>query len=206
MHLDEYILKQNLGFRPGHIQIFNRKFDSWLKRYVQRTIDSPKRKGKDGVLIVDKFKFKWLKPGYRYVFTKLIIRKQARVSTNAWTPNEPFGGFLSIEVLNECVIEQGASITVSGKGFWGAKDPFKIGMCPCRTKGGGGSVIQYDCNKNTFYNAGGGGHDGAGEEGIQCNETRDRKHIGQANPKINDNDNDNNIDDTPDIGEAGCGY
>eukprot|EP01083_Nonionella_stella_P068254 181123_1 len=32
VHLDDHILERNIGFRPGHIQIFNRKFDLWVKR------------------------------------------------------------------------------------------------------------------------------------------------------------------------------
>eukprot|EP01084_Bolivina_argentea_P107823 192752_1 len=67
VNLNEFIMKENLGFRRGHVNIFNRKYNYWIKKYneIRRMIPiSPK--GKDGVLIVDKFKFKWLKPGYRY--------------------------------------------------------------------------------------------------------------------------------------------
>ena len=72
IHLDDFIMKHNLGFRPGHIQIFNRKFDLWVKKYneVRRTIPV-KQKGKDGTLIVGPGEVKILKSNYNYEFTKV---------------------------------------------------------------------------------------------------------------------------------------
>eukprot|EP01083_Nonionella_stella_P199164 730534_1 len=164
VHLDDNILKQNLGFRPGHIQIFNRKFDLWVKRYndVRRTID-PKRKGKHGVLIVGKGETTTLKSNYLYVFTKVIVREGGTLTVNPWSPTQPDGGVLFINCHQDIVLERDSKISVDGKGYWGSAKPDLKGFGP----GGGGSVA-YACN-----GAGGASYAGEGHRGYNIAEDDD---------------------------------
>eukprot|EP01084_Bolivina_argentea_P138507 243808_1 len=156
VHLDDYIMRQNLGFRPGHIQIFNRKFDLWVKKYneVRRTIP-PKQKGKDGTLIVGAGELKILKSNYNYEFTKVIVRKDGILTTEAWSPSKQNCGILFIKSYQEIVLEENAQISVNGKGCWGSKNPLLKG----HGNGGGGSVNYSECG------AGGAGHASKGKKG-----------------------------------------
>eukprot|EP01083_Nonionella_stella_P141880 437952_1 len=164
VHLDENILKQNIGFRPGHIQIFNRKFDLWVKRYndVRRTID-PKQKGKHGVLIVGKDETTTLKSNFLYIFTKVIIREGATLTVQPWSPKQRDGGVLFIKCHQDIILEKNARISVDGKGYWGSAKPDKMGFGP----GGGGSV-GYSCN-----GAGGASYCGEGLRGYNIAEDED---------------------------------
>eukprot|EP01083_Nonionella_stella_P039996 108775_1 len=164
VHLDDHILKQNIGFRPGHIQIFNRKFDLWVKRYndVRRTID-PKRKGKHGVLIVGKGETTTLKSNYLYVFTKVIVREGGTLTVKPWSPTQPDGGVLFINCHQDIVLERDSKISVDGKGYWGSAKPDRKGFGP----GGGGSV-GYACN-----GAGGASYAGLGYRGYNIAEDED---------------------------------
>eukprot|EP01083_Nonionella_stella_P039997 108776_1 len=164
VHLDDHILKQNIGFRPGHIQIFNRKFDLWVKRYndVRRTID-PKRKGKHGVLIVGKGETTTLKSNYLYVFTKVIVREGGTLTVKPWSPTQPDGGVLFINCHQDIVLERDSKISVDGKGYWGSAKPDLKGFGP----GGGGSVA-YACN-----GAGGASYAGEGHRGYNIAEDDD---------------------------------
>eukprot|EP01083_Nonionella_stella_P141879 437951_1 len=166
VHLDENMLKQSIGFRPGHIQIFNRKFDLWVKRYndVRRTID-PKRKGKDGVLIVGKGGITTLKSNYLYVFTKVIIREGGTLTVKPWSPKQPDGGVLFINCHQDIILEKNARIDVTGKGFWGSAKPSRCGY----GRGGGGSV-SYSCN-----GAGGGSFATLGWRGYNITQDDDFK-------------------------------
>eukprot|EP01083_Nonionella_stella_P141875 437944_1 len=164
VHLDDHVLKQNIGFRPGHIQIFNRKFDLWVKRYndVRRTID-PKRKGKDGVLIVGKGTTTTLKPNYLYIFTKVIIREGGTLTVKPWSPTQKNGGVLFMVCHQDIVLERDSKISVDGKGYWGSALYYKKGYGP----GGGGSV-GYACN-----GAGGASYAGDGYRGYNISEDED---------------------------------
>eukprot|EP01083_Nonionella_stella_P284316 967851_1 len=142
VHLDDHILERNIGFRPGHIQIFNRKFDLWVKRYndVRRTID-PKLKGVHGVLIVGKGETKTLKSNYLYIFTKVIIREGGTLSVMPWSPDQPNGGVLFIQCHQDVVLEKNARISVDGKGYWGGSAGDQQGYGP-----GGGFSTAFACN------------------------------------------------------------
>eukprot|EP01083_Nonionella_stella_P165342 549816_1 len=142
VHLDENILKQNIGFRPGHIQIFNRKFDLWVKRYndVRRTID-PKQKGKHGVLIVGKNETTTLKSNFLYIFTKVIIREGGTLTVKPWSPTQQGGGVLFIQCHQDIILEKNAKISVDGKGYWGSATPDIMGFGP-----GGGGATGFACN------------------------------------------------------------
>eukprot|EP01083_Nonionella_stella_P050450 134191_1 len=172
IHLDDHIMRQNLGFRPGHIQIFNRKFDLWVKKYneVRRTIE-PKKKGKDGTLIVGENEIKFLKGNYYYEFTKVIIRKGGTLTTKAWSPKFEVGGVLFLKSHQEIVLEKDASIDVSGKGYWGAisanpKQKSTLGakgMAPGDSGGMDSRGWRYSDHR---YGAGGGGYGSPGYDGF----------------------------------------
>jgi len=172
VHLDDYILKQNMGFRPGHIQIFNRKFDLWVKRYndVRRTID-PKRKGKDGVLIVGKDSITTLKSNFLYEFTKVIVRENGTLTVQPWSPTKKDGGVLFIKSYQEIILEKNARISVDGKGQWGSRKPNGVGF----GNGGGGSVF-VSCN-----GAGGASYATKGWRGYDMTQDEDFEHIWKVN-------------------------
>eukprot|EP01083_Nonionella_stella_P094451 264987_1 len=154
IHLDDHIMRQNLGFRHGHISIFNRKFDLWVKKYneIRKTIP-PRRRGKDGILIVGPGETKVLKSNYNYVFTKIIVRTGGKLTVEPWGPSkkQKRGGVLFIICWNEVVLEKDARIDVTGCGFWGSRRPNKHGFAPLGKRGGGSVGVSEN-------GAGGGGH------------------------------------------------
>eukprot|EP01083_Nonionella_stella_P011575 32843_1 len=165
VHLNDRIMRQTLGFRPGHIQIFNRKFDLWVKKYneVRRTI-SAKKKGKDGTLIVGKGERKVLKSNYNYEFTKVIVRQSGIITTKAWSPSFKCGGVLFITSHQEIVLERDAKITVSGKGCWGANTHKYRGW----GQGAGGSCkLGSPHYPGPIGGAGGGGYGTPGGDGFR---------------------------------------
>ena len=212
VHLDDFILRTQIGFRPGHIQIFNRKFDLWVKKYneVRQTIEG-RHKGKDGTLIVGKNEIKILEPNYNYEFTKVIIREGGKITCKGWSPSYKKGGVLYIKSHHDIVLEKKAEITTAGKGFWGSKDPTKRGYAPPNCpNSGGGSCQSFECG------SGGGGHAEPGGHGFtpkkykylhyKIDNNEDRNPIGSIHWTQHDGLGDDDDDDTVEDTDAYHGY